>query len=84
MTTTMKATLVAVLKSGKLSGRNLSSTDRPFLKQWAEFWADDPTWAKVIADARAHYDGYHGWPTKKLYSELIWYALDAESCRRKR
>jgi hypothetical protein len=76
VTATMKATLVAVLKSGKLFGRNLRSTDRPFLKLWAES-ADDPIWANVIADARAQDYGYDGWPTKKLYSELIWYALDA-------
>jgi hypothetical protein len=74
MTATMKATLIGVLKSGKLLRENLGSAERTFLKRWADgYWVDDPVWAEIVADARA----LGGSPAKTLNSELIWFALDA-------
>jgi hypothetical protein len=73
MTATMKTTLVAVIKNGKLRNDNLSRAEGAFLKRWAESSADDPIWAKIVADARA----LNGWQIKQLYLELIWYAREA-------
>lgn len=69
----MRTTLTVVIKSGKLGLEVLNRTDNIFLRRWAEGCAGDPIWSQVIADALALY----GWDSEHLYSELIWYAIDA-------
>jgi hypothetical protein len=73
MAVTMRTALVGVLRRGKPLDDTLDPSDRGFLELWVEGYADDPVWAVIVADARA----LGCWPTKNLYSQLVWYVLDA-------
>jgi hypothetical protein len=67
----MKSKLVAILKSDKFYGEKLDAADRPFLRRWADDYADDPIWEEILADARA----YGQLPHQSLHSQLIEYVL---------
>jgi hypothetical protein len=71
--TTVKSTLVAILKADAFLGDKLDAADKAFLTRWADNCADDPIWEQIVADARA----YGLWPQDSIHSAIIWYALDA-------
>src|SRR4051812_23302660 len=73
MAATMKLALSTAIKTGTLSNEQLDPSEVSFLRLWAEGYADDPVWPEIVAEARA----LGCWPTKSLYSQLIWYAVDA-------
>jgi hypothetical protein len=67
----MKKKLVAVLKGDTFMGDKLDAADRAYLRRWADYYADDPIWEEIVADARA----YGQLPHLSMHSELILYAL---------
>jgi hypothetical protein len=73
VSTTIKSTLVAILKRDRFLDDKLDAADKAFLKRWVENCADDPIWQEIVADARA----YGLWPQNSIHSRIIWYALDA-------
>jgi hypothetical protein len=73
VSTTIKSTLVAILKGDRFLDDKLDAADRAFLGRWAKNCPDDPIWQEIVADARA----YGLWPQNSIHSTIIWYALDA-------
>lgn len=73
MSSMMKKRLVTILNGDTFNGDKLATTDRAYLKRWADNCADDPIWEEIVADARTH--GL--WPPKTIHSTVIYCALQA-------
>jgi hypothetical protein len=73
MSSMMKKTLLAALKTGMFEGDKLTLTEREYLRRLVDDCTDDPIWEKIVADARA----CERWPPNKIHSSIIYYALEA-------